>query len=823
MYRKTLVVALIFMLLLASIPMVAFAAQPPVDPNTLILGTVGMPARADPATAYDTASGALIMNVYEPLIDFARNTSEPDPRKQGRIDQFEPRLATAMPTKEVVTLDLLNLTVIDQTNPKCTIWNDTATGKPFHINGWRDNNVTEPDNDAALGPGDVIYMEEVNSSSPPYEWIPCTKFAWQVKLKEHVGNRVHLQVKRTWYVFELRTGVRIHPWKYYNGTLAPDANLTTEDVEYHFERVMVQDRLYGPQWMFYKPILDAMNSEDGWNLSDVNDLTDLAKLIDCAIQRNSTHIWINVGIDFPEIAWYQILATYGYIVPKAFAIDHGCWDGTFFNATGYPHWKYYCCHVNYWPTSSRSPLDRAPTTLAPPGFVGRVPPLGWTGSWAGHAEPAPILRGTGPYKFTEWNTVTQQWRIDRNLDYWGGWPTGVDPHRYYVNTFISKNIAEWTTRKFEFLAGDVDNIVVPRAYMYDLMEEQPPGSGNWVPLPGIVCYKDIPTLSSDSLHYQFNVTAGSPYMPTISSHNQSDFFGNVYARRAFAYALNFTQLFKDAWFDEAEQPATWHISGLAPDYRDLTIKKYDINTTRVEEELKAAIYDGTSLWDSGFHVTLCYNLGNDQRKIACEMIEYTIEHMPGTHGLFVVDVVGLDWASPYLDYISIGYLPCWQINWLVDFADADNWVRPYMHSYGDFSFMQGYINSTVDVEIDLAVKTPDGPERQAIYYDLQHTFINECPTLMIAQPYGRAWMRDWVQGWYYNPLFPGEPIRDRWKGFKEDFNRDMKVNLLDLVKVAAKFGTTVPPTDPIYDLNKDGKINLSDLIRCWRMAGAGVP
>jgi len=822
MYSKALLAALLsVMLLLSSIPMIALAAQPPVDPNTLIFGTVGMPYRADPATAYDTASGAVIMNVYEPLIDFYRDLSEPDPIKQGKTGQFIPRLAESMPKKEVIILDLTNMTAVDQTNPKDTIWGD-GNGKWYHINGWRDNNPDE-----TLGPVDIIYMEQINASAPPYEWVSCTKFAWQVKLKEHTGSTVHLQVKRTWYTFLLRQGVKIQPWKFYNGTLAPAANLTTEDVEYYFERAMVTDRLYGPTWMLYKPMLDIMNAEDGWDLANVAELSNLAHLIDCAIQRNNTHIKINVGIDFPEIAWFQILAqTWGSIVPKAFSIDHGCWPGTFLNATGYPHWIFW----RRWPTSTRSPLDRAPTTLAPPGVKpGTVlPPPGWTGSWAGHADPAPTLRGTGPYTFTEWNTVTQQWRIDRFTQYWQGWPEGVDPHRYYVNTYISKSIDEWTTRKLAFLAGDIDIIAVPRAYMFDLMEEVPPGSGNWAPFPGIVCYKDFPTLASDSLHYQLNVTLGSPYMPTIGGANRSDFFSNIHARKAFSYALDFTQLIEEAWFNEAEQPATWHIANLFPDYRDPSIVKYDLNRDMIKYHLRNANFtvgsppQSKSLWETGFHVYLVYNTGNDQRKIACEIIEYNIEHIPGPHGLFIIDVISLPWSPDYLEMMEMGDLPVFQIGWLADFADADNWVRPYMHTYGDFSHIQGYSNKTVDVEIDLAVKTPDGPERQALYYDLQRTFINECPTLMIVQPYGRAWMRDWVQGWYNNDLFPGAPIRDRWKGFLEDFNRDMKVDTLDLSLLGVKFGRTVPPIDPIYDLNKDSKINILDIVKCAKMVGAGI-
>lgn len=52
--------------LFAVIP--AFPAQTPIDKSTYYVGTIGQPSRLDPARAYDSASGELIQNVYEPLI-----------------------------------------------------------------------------------------------------------------------------------------------------------------------------------------------------------------------------------------------------------------------------------------------------------------------------------------------------------------------------------------------------------------------------------------------------------------------------------------------------------------------------------------------------------------------------------------------------------------------------------------------------------------------------------------------------------------------------------------------------------------------------------
>ncbi|RLE08178.1 ABC transporter substrate-binding protein, partial [Candidatus Aerophobetes bacterium] len=54
------------------------------------------------------------------------------------------------------------------------------------------------------------------------------------------------------YTFPIRKGVKFH-----NGE-----PLTPEDVEYSFERAMVQDRDGGPVWMLYEPLLGIQSSRD---------------------------------------------------------------------------------------------------------------------------------------------------------------------------------------------------------------------------------------------------------------------------------------------------------------------------------------------------------------------------------------------------------------------------------------------------------------------------------------------------------------------------------------------------------------------------------
>jgi peptide/nickel transport system substrate-binding protein len=101
-----LTIVLLLVSCLAPLPLVA-SVQPLIDTSTYYVGTIGQPARLDPGRAYDTASGELIQNVYQPLIWFGDkhpltlasgadyNLTAAD---HSDLSVFVPVIATALPT-----------------------------------------------------------------------------------------------------------------------------------------------------------------------------------------------------------------------------------------------------------------------------------------------------------------------------------------------------------------------------------------------------------------------------------------------------------------------------------------------------------------------------------------------------------------------------------------------------------------------------------------------------------------------------------------------------------------------------------------------------
>jgi hypothetical protein len=229
-----------------------------------------------------------------------------------------------------------------------------------------------------------------------------------------------------------------------------------------------------------------------------------------------------------------------------------------------------------------------------------------------------------------------------------------------------------------------------------------------------------------------------------------------------------------------------------------------------------------NVWEEGFYLVASYNTGNDQRMIVNNMLRDFFTELSTYGGRvgdpFVIDVAEIDWPT-YINQWFAFNLPVWAIGWLSDYADADNWMGAYMHSWICFAYFQVYridngygtpgpvTGLDKDELIALAIKTPDGPERAVMYKDLEDIWIEDCPALPVAEPLGRAWRKYWVKGWYYNGLYPSWYY---YKIYKEDTCwcditgpeegvPDTTTNMRDIGRIAAHFGAKPPYVAVPYD------------------------
>ena len=517
------------------------------------------------------------------------------------------------------------------------------------------------------------------------------------------------EVDYVWY-FKIRCNETGYPVMFHNSDW-----LTTEDVEYTFERAMVVDRYgagwpYSPVWMFYEPLLGCYEA----NLSD----PDFDAKIDNAVQHNATHIWFNLAGPFTPLIFKQTIAQpWASIVNKDWCMSLGDWPQTWDNWTDYHDPKV-------------SPLD----------------------------SPEHVMCGTGPYRFDYWEKGVE-WCIVKFDDYWRGWPSEITPS--YVSR-VTVKIPEWSTRKSMFLAGDLDICYVPRRYM-DQVEGQ----------PGIRCIYPLPMLIFRGMFFNINVSINSRYLkPPFSGHqcdygelNETgfppDFFSDIDVRKGFAYAFNYSEFLEEAYFNEAFYPGSPVIYGLP--YRNPDQEKYQFNLTKAEEHFRKAW--GGKLWGTGFTIYVVEEPGGFIRKVMGQILKANVESINSKFHVNVTELV----CTTYYRVLASGELPLFYVGWGAEYPDPHNFVHPCMHSQGAFAIWQRYSNATVDALIYEEKATTDETRRKQIFYELQQIYFDECPSVALAQPLVRRFERHWVQGWYYNPAYPGYPgnyFYHLWKATK---------------------------------------------------------
>jgi peptide/nickel transport system substrate-binding protein len=588
----------------------------------------------------------------------------------------------------------------------------------------------------------------------------------------------------TLWRFTINTAAKFQPWTDHLGVLHPARAITAADVVYSFRRQVVYGSIYSPVWMWMTPAFGVASWRSVYggpyatytNYTFVNTADELA----CGVQITNwcynigDDVYFNFTLPWAEGVLKQIFAqTWGGVVHPDWVKEKGGWDGLFVAGwTNNYHGK---------PTNTRSELDTYKDPAIFPGHCSK------------YASFTFAACGTGPYMFTSWNTTSKIWRIDYDPYYWMGWLQAGDKLGNYIHTVICKGVDSWPTRKMSFLEGEFDVAAVPRANMYDLL------TSTYNPISGVNLVYNIAALLNDVMLFGFNINSSSPYQsyvgyPTHKTGPQQFFFNNTHMRRAFAWALDYATYVADVWFGEAIVERTWWIEGLSPaSYKNTnaSMPQRTLNTVEMQNELNLAVIGGFNVGIEGFEMTLAYNIGSDLRSLVHTLIAQAFLSLGAK---YKVNVVGLDWPV-FLDAENNGYLPMYDVGWLADFADPHNFCEAYQASWGSFCNTQ--FNKTynampedqafVDQEIRAALVEPDSAKREAMYKDLQYRYWLDVPSFPLVQPSGRRFARDWVQGWYFNALFPGLYAYDLWKSSVLIGNVDVDMT------------ATVTPSTPTYN------------------------
>jgi len=597
------------------------------NPDTIVRIEYGTVNTLDPAYSYDTASGAVMFNVYENLVMWP----------MGVVDADETDLSYSLATGDLLPM--------------------LATVVPSVDNGLV---VTYPD-------GSVTYQ------------------------------------------FPIRKGVKFHE----------GGDLTPEDVEYTFERAILQDRDGGPIWMYIEPLsgqkywrlYQVVNAVLGIDTNKGETIKDLTPEQQAQVYA-AIDSWVEVTptgdvvfhLDAPYPPFLTILAHaagWGAILDKEWVIAQGGWDGE------------------------------------PDTWAAWYNPGG--GQAAEESELYDVMNGTGPYMLEKWDPGIEV-VYERFDGYWR------EPAA--IKTVVDKKIQEWSDRLLLFGRGDADICSVDPQYLPQVMGQ-----------PGIVTTLNLPTLGlnpagffTSDLNLEGNDLVGSGQLAEDGI--PSEFFNDAHLRKAFAYAFEY-QTYID---DVLGVAGGYRTHGPVPKafgwaYDDDPAIYYNYDIEKATAEMKLA--HGGAIWDTGFTFVLLYNEGNQGRRVIAEILEKNIESM---NPKFHIDVRGVPWAS-YLDRMVTEQMPLFVIGWLADFPDPHNFVIPFAHSTGTFSGWQGatlvaMFAENYDPLISAAMAITDQAERAAIYYQMEQMSYDDCYDLWLPQVNGYRVQRDWVQGYAFNPLFP---------------------------------------------------------------------
>jgi len=340
------------------------------------------------------------------------------------------------------------------------------------------------------------------------------------------------------------------------------------------------------------------------------------------------------------------------------------------------------------------------------------------------------VMGTGPYKFVKW-VPDQYVLMEYHPDYWAGWSASDRKAQGYPDGFIKtvymKKNNDKDSRILELLAGDADFAYVPIADRDKIDGKD-----------GIRIMEGQPTFSMGFIGFHQDIQNWGQTAPS------SDFFADINVRKAFCYAFPYQQFITDELDDHALKPKGPVPAGMLG-YNEYG-PEYDLDLEQAEYYFKEA-----GVWDTGFTLTVYYNSGNTARENGLLMLENNIESL---NAEFDLVVQGLEWPD-YLDKFIQSEMPLFFLGWAPDYADPHDYVQPFLHSNGHFPYYLSYQNDELDQLIMDAARETDDATRIQLYADIIDLEHEEAIYIWTHQGITFHVERDWVDGWYSNPMYGG--------------------------------------------------------------------
>jgi len=340
------------------------------------------------------------------------------------------------------------------------------------------------------------------------------------------------------------------------------------------------------------------------------------------------------------------------------------------------------------------------------------------------------MNGTGPFMLEKWDKKTKHIALLRNENYWR------TPAK--LKRIVVKKIDEFTTRKLMVDKGDADFVVVS-------LQLEP----QTATIPGV---KTVWIDNIESYNWAFNWKINTTANPYVGSGKldgdgiPANFFTDRDVRLGFTYAYDRKTHIEQI----ARGKATVAKSIIAPQLLGYNpnqpIPSFDLEQSKAHFQ-KAF---GGKLWEQGFRMVYIYNTGGDAALSLANMFKRNIESI---NPKFKIDVRPLEWSTLLGDERQ-NKVPFRYLGWLADYPDPHNFAHPYAHSHGAYGALYGYNNPKVDALVEKGITEVDPKKREKIYFEINKLIADDAAYIFGNQGKRPIVLRDWVQGYVPNPIFP---------------------------------------------------------------------
>jgi peptide/nickel transport system substrate-binding protein len=326
--------------------------------------------------------------------------------------------------------------------------------------------------------------------------------------------------------------------------------------------------------------------------------------------------------------------------------------------------------------------------------------------------------------------------MERFDNYWNG--------AAQLKYVIIKKVQDVGTREMMLFAGDADCVYIPRQQKDDVKGKS-----------GLRIVEGKPTFTMDFIGFNTKIV---PSASIDMGNVPTWFFSDVNVRKAFVHAFDYNKYLTDVMLGTGIQPR-----GVIPfgmfGYND-SVPLYDFNLTKAAEFLELAIDNrtGNSYAEEGFSTVVYYNAGNLVRESACMMFKANLESLSDLGliaGQITIDVQALDWAGAFLPAVRAKQLPVFFLGWMPDYADPDDYTFPFYHENGTYALRMSLDNHTLTLMCEQAARETNQTLRAQMYYDIEMAVYDNAYFAWLTQATNFHVERDWVTGYYFNPMHSG--------------------------------------------------------------------